>query len=227
MFQGPSMIWARPVVGVGSHHVMGITLPTIIGSTAAFALVNSEWKTTQPLHRMQATNSAQVPSHYRIAQNLCNVGRGFRYRVRFAVHNAPNSSHFFIGLVGTTGAVTSVHPPNSLQNAICIGYDTAAQGTPLSIFRNDASGGSTALSLGSYYTVHSAAAYELELSCVGSESRVDYIVRRLDISSIAEASSYFTTDLPVNSIWLTHYAQMTSMVTSTGQWDDMGFLLDT
>lgn len=227
MFQSPFMLYGRPTIGNNSMQMYGVAAPTVIGSRSAITLNNSAWKLTQPALLHQQTNSAQSPAHVRVAANLCNVGWGFRYRAKFAPHLAPNSSHFFIGLVGTTGAVTSVHPPTSLTNAIVIGYTNATQGAELSLYRNDGAGNAVALALGSYFTVHSLAAYELELSCVGSESRVDYVVRRLDISSIAEARSYFTTDIPPNSQWLTHYAQMTSMVTSTGQWHDLGFCLDT
>lgn len=227
MFQGASMIWMRPNAATSSWHLMGVTVPTVIGSATPFTLNNSEWKTTQALIRYQQTNSAQSPSHWRYANNAMNIGRGFRFRGRFAPNLCPNSSHFFFGLVGTTGAVTSVHPPSSLTNAIVVGYANAAQGTNLSLWRNDGSGNAVQLDLGSYFTATSAAAYELELSSVGSESRVNYVVRRLDISSISEAYSYFTSDIPSNSQWLMPYAQMTSMVTSTGQWDHMGVWWDT
>lgn len=216
----------RPALNTSSWHVYGLGLPTVVGTASPFALVNSEWKTTQPLMRMFAAQSVQVPSHLRVPSNIGNIGRGFRSRIRFAPNLVPNSSHFFIGLVGTTGVVNSVQPPSSLTNAIVIGWANASQGTPLSLYRNDANV-ATAVALSSYFTATSAAAFELELSCVGSEARVDYVVRRLDVSSIADASSFFTTSLPANSLFLTIYAQMTSMVTSRGEWDFISATIDT
>lgn len=226
MFTSPFMIGLRPITSTASWQQMGAVLPTVIGSAAPLALVNSEWKTTQALIRYAHNGSVQVPSHWRVGQNTVNIGRGFRWRGRFATHATPNSSHFFFGLVGTTGAVTSVHPPSSLTNAIVVGWAEAAS-PGLSLFRNDGSGAAVKLDLGSYFNASSFAAYELELSCVGSEARIDYVVRRLDISSIAEAYSYFTTDLPSNSQWLMPYAQLTTMVTSAAIWDHLGVAWDT
>lgn len=221
-FYSSNMIYLRPVSNVNSYHIMGVTFPTQLGSRQAFTQTNSEWKTTQPLHRHNPTNSAQNPIGWRIPNNQLNVGRGFRFRTRFGTHIAPNSSHFFVGLVGTTGAVASVYPPSSLTDGVVIGYDNGTMGAQLAIYANDASGAAVKRSLGSYFTVHSVAAYELELSCVGSEARVDYVVRRLDIGSISEVKSYFTADIPANSLWLAPYCQGVTMVTSAIYMDHLG-----
>ncbi len=226
---GPTIafaMWAKPTTSTASWALSGLPVPTQIGSWTGFTMVDSEFKTSQPLIRATQTQSAQVPVHWRIGAPVCNIGKGFRSVLRFAPHLAPNSSHFFAGLVNTTGAVTSVHPPSSLTNAIVLGWANAAQGTNLSIWRNDGSGNAVQLDLGSYFTATSASAYELELLAVGSEARVFYTVRRLDISSIADASSFFTTDIPPNSAWLSPYMQGTTMQTSGMVIDHLGFAVD-
>jgi hypothetical protein len=217
---------AKPITSTTSWVPWGLPLPTVVGSSQAVSMTNSEWKTSQPMIRYTQTGSAQSPVSWRIAAPICSIGQGFRAFFRFAPHNVPNSSHFFAGLVGTTGAVTSVHPPSSLTSAITVGWTNAAQGTNLSIWRNDAAGSAVQLDLGSYFTATSASAYELELIAVGSESRVFYNVRRLDIASIADASSFFTTDIPANSLYLSPYMHGCSMVTSAPQFDHLGFLVD-
>ncbi len=217
---------SKPITSTASWVPWGLPLPTIVGSVAPFTMTNSEWKTSQPLIRLTQTQSAQSPIHWRIAAPVCSIGQGFRSFFRFAPHLVPNSSHFFAGLVNTTGQVTSVHPPSSLTSAITIGWANAAQGTNLSIWRNDASGNAVQLDLGSYFTATSASAYELELIAVGSESRIFYNVRRLDISSIADASSYFTADIPANSAYLSPYMHGCSMVTSAPIFEHLGFGID-
>jgi hypothetical protein len=217
---------AKPITGTTSWVPWGLPLPTIVGSSQTQTMSNSSWKDTQPKIRYTTTQSAQSAVSWRIPTAICNIEQGFRAFFRFAPHNAPNSSHFFAGLVNTTGAVTSVHPPSSLTNAITVGWANGTQGAELSIWRNDASGAAVQLALGSYFTATSASAYELELIAVGSESRVFYNVRRLDISSIAEASSFFTTDIPPNSAWLSPYMHGCSMVTSAPQFDHLGFIVD-
>ncbi len=226
---GPTIMFAmalKPITGTGSWVPWGLPLPTQVGSWAAFPMVNSEYKTTLPLIRGTQTQSAQVAVSWRVPQPVCNVGNGFRALMRFAPHLAPNSSHFFTGLINTTGLVGSVHPPSSLTNGITIGWAEAAAGANLSIWRNDGSGSAVQLDLGSYFTVSSFSAFEFELLAVGSESRIFYTVRRMDISSIADASSFFTTDIPSNSAWLSPYMHGTSMVTSAIAVDHLGFAVD-
>ena len=90
-----------------------------------------------------------------------NGYQGYRYLTRFGFATAPNSSHFFIGLVNTTGAFNSVHPPSSLINGVVIGWANGALGSNLSIWRNDGSGNAVQLDLGGYakgYALDRAAA---------------------------------------------------------------------
>lgn len=226
---GPTIAFAmalKPITSTASWVPWGLPLPTLVGSWLGFTMVDSEYKTSQPLIRVNQAHSAQSPVAWRVAAPVCNIGKGFRSILRFAPHLVPNSSHFFAGLVNTTGAVTSVHPPSSLTNAIVLGWANAAQGTNLSIWRNDASGNAVQLDLGSYFTATSASAYELELMAVGSESKIYYTVRRLDVSSVADASSFFTTDIPPNSAWLSPYMQGVSMVTSSPFIDHLGYAVD-
>lgn len=226
---GPTIAFAmvqKPVTSTGSWWTSGLPLPTVIGSWAGFTMVDSEFKTSQPLIRGSSLGSAQNPVSWRIAAPVCNIGKGFRAVMRFAPHLAPNSSHFFAGLVNTTGAVASVHPPSSLTNGIVVGWANGAQGSNLSIWRNDGSGAATQLDLGSYFTATSASAYELELLTVGSEERVFYTVRRLDISSIEDVSSFFTTDIPTNSAWLSPYMHGVSMIAQAPNFEHLGFAVD-
>lgn len=226
MFAGPNMIGLKPVISSASLELFGMPIPTQVGSWIGFALVDSVWKTTQPMLRAASVGSAQTPVSMRVPTPICNVGRGFRARFRFAPHMATNSSHFFVGLVNTTGIVNSVHPPSSLFSAIVVGWAEAAS-PGMSIFRNDASGNAVKLDLGSFFNASSFAAYEAEFSCVGSEARIDYSIRRLDISSIADASSFFTTDIPPNSLFLSPYWHGVSMVTSAIGFDVLGVMVDT
>jgi len=133
---------------------------------------------------------------------------------RFGVVQAPNSSHFFVGLVNTTGAVNSVHPPTSLTQAIAIGWDGAGiSSANLAIYVSGA-GPATKLDLGSYFNINTAAWYEAEFFTQGNATRVEYTVRRLDVSSIADVSSYFTANIPSNSLYLSPYLHGATMATS-------------
>lgn len=162
-------------------------------------------------------NSAQNTLKWYVPSAICNIGQGFRATYRFGGLLTPNSSHFFFGLVNTTGAVASVHPPSSLTHALVIGWTgSAGAGTPpeLSLWRNDGSGNAVQLALGSYFTCSSDAWYEVEFVCMGNTNAIDYAVKRLDISSIADARSFFSSDLPSNSLWLSPYLNGATMVTS-------------
>lgn len=204
-------------LNVASWSWLGLRLPTQVGSVRASALTNSTWRTTQPRIRIGTANSVQVALKWYVPDAVVNVGQGFRATYRFGMLNTPNSSHFFIGLVNTTGAVASVHPPSSLTQAVVVGWTgSAGNATPpeLSLWYNDNSGNAVQRALGSYFTCSSDAWYEVELWCAGNTVALEYAVKRLDISSIADARSYLLADIPTNSAWLSPYMSGSPMVTS-------------
>lgn len=212
-----SQIGLLPNIATASWSWLGLRLPTQVGSWRALTLNNSNWRSTQPRILGGTANSAQNPVHWRVPDAICNVGAGFQYRQRFGIQNAPNSSHFFLGLINTTGAVASVHPPSSLTQAIVVGWtNLGGDATPpnLSVWRNDNAGNAVQWDLGSYFTANSDAWYELVLKCLGNTPAIECIVRRLDISSIADVSTIFTSDIPTNSAWLSPMMNGTTMVTS-------------
>jgi hypothetical protein len=211
-----SLNYVRPNSNVTSWHVLGSTLPTVVNSQIAGALTNSSWREQNARIRHACANSAQNPIEFRVAQPCVNVANGFRAVVRFGFALVPNSSHFFIGWINTTGAVASVHPPTSMTNMIGLGWANAGslQGTFLSLFWN-ASGVATYLSLGSYYNVNTQAWYEFEVRAdQPNTARLDWFVRRLDVSSVADVSSYLVANIPGNSLWLSPMLHGATMVTS-------------
>jgi hypothetical protein len=208
--------YIKPAANVTSWHVMGATLPTVVNSQIAGTLTNSSAREQNERIRLTQANSAQNPIEWRLAQPTVVVANGFRYSQRFGFAIVPNSSHWFMGLVNTTGAVTSVFPPSSLQNGIVVGWANAGslQGTNLSIWRANSASPAVQLDLGSYFNVNTQAWYEVEFTADPNNTRIDYTVRRLDVSSIADASSFFTTSIPGNSLWLSPYMHGSTMVTS-------------
>ena len=223
MFRRVSSVkYVRPTANVASWHVLGAILPTVVNSQIAGTLTNSSYRERNERIRLTQANSAQNPIEWRIPQPTFSEQAGYRFLARFGVGAMPNSSHFFIGAVGTTGAVASVHPPTSLTQAIVIGWDNAAYGSNLAIYRNTA-GTAVKLDLGSYFNINTQAMYEFEVDVKPLGARIDYVVRRLDVSSISEARSYFTTSLPSNSIWLSPFAHGSTMVASAMAVDHAGF----
>ena len=214
----------RPVANVISYHVMGATLPTRVGSNVAGTLTNSSFREANNRIRVTVGNSAQFPIHTRLAQPTVSGQNGYYASWRFGFAQVTNSSHFFLGWINTTGVVASVHPPSSLTNAIVVGWANAGslQGTNLSIWRNDGAGSAVQLDLGSYFNVNTQAFYEFNISQQPGNARIDYSVRRLDISSIADARSFFTTDIPPASLWLSPMLHGVSMVTSALAVEDGG-----
>ena len=210
----PRVKWVRPGGNVASWQPQGATVMTLINSSVAATLTNSSFRESQERIRQACANSAQNPIGVRLAQPTVSIGQGFRFVTRFGFATVPNSSHYFIGLVNTTGVLGSVHPPTSMMSMIGVGWANGALDSQLSIFTNDASGNAVGIALGSYFTVQTPAWYELELEAKPGVTRVDYTVRRLDVSSIPAIGSYFTADIPGNSLWLSPHVKGTTMVTS-------------
>jgi len=206
--------WIRAGMSINSWSVMGMAPPTLVGSHAAQTLTNSSLLQAQARQRVTVGSSVQFKVELRSPVADVSGQRGFRFSTRFGIWNLPNSSHFFLGLVGTTGTVNSVHPPTSLQNAFVIGH--SGSGTPgnLSLYRVNSSNVVTALDLGSYFTTNTVALYEFQVNVAPGDANWYYVVKRLDISSIADASSFFSTTLPDNSLWLSPMLHGASMVTS-------------
>lgn len=210
----PRVKWVRAAGNVSSWQSMGVTVPTLINSSVGATLTNSSFRESQERIRQGQANAAQNPIGLRIAQPAVSVGQGFRFLTRFGFATAPNSSHFFIGLCNTTGLYTSVHPPSSLISGIGVGWANGALNSELSIFTNDATGNAVSIALGSYYTVQTPAWYELELEAEIGTARIDYRVRRLDVSSIPPIGSYFTADIPGSSLWLSPHMFGSTMIAS-------------
>lgn len=210
----PRAKWVRAAGNVASWQPQGATVMTLINSSIAATLTNSSYRESQERIRQAQANSAQNPIGCRLAQPTVSVGQGFRFVTRFGFATVPNSSHYFIGLCNTTGLHTSVHPPSSIISGIGIGWANGALNSELSIFTNDNTGNAVSRALGSYYTVQTPAWYELELEAQAGVARIDYRVRRLDVSSIPTIGSYFTADIPGNSLWLSPHIFGATMVTS-------------
>jgi hypothetical protein len=206
---------AKPAANVTSYTVEGCTLPTRVGSDVAGTLTNSSWREQNARVRLTLGNSAQFPIEWRVAQPCVNIANGFKAIWRFGFAIVPNSSHFFLGWINTTAQVASVHPPSSMTNMVGVGWHNAGslQGTFLTLYWN-ASGTSTYYNLGSYFSINTQAWYEFELSALPNNTRVDWVARRLDISSIADVGSYLTANIPGNSLWLSPMIHGVSMVTS-------------
>ena len=223
---------AKATANITSWQVIGVTVPTMVSSAVAATLTNSSWREQNARIRLTMGNSAQQRSSLRIAQPCVNPANGYRFITRFGFNFAPNSSHFFVGMVNTTGAtVQSVNPPTSLTCGIVIGYDNGTVGSNLAIYTNGGSGSAIKRDLGSYFTVTTQAWYEFEIYqqplTSASSSRVDYTVRRLDISSIADVTSYFTTNFPSSQQWLNPYLDSCTMVNSAIATELGGFWWET
>lgn len=217
----------RPVANVASYSNIGTVLQTLVGSAQAATLTNSSWREQCARVRHTSPNSAQNPTGWRVAQPTVNIANGFRFAQRFGFASVPNSSHWFVGLVNTTGAVNSVHPPSSLTQGIVIGWANGGTAPNLSIWRNDGSGNAVQLDCGSYFTANTQAWYEFGLFAQPNDTQVAYLVQRLDVSSIADVTGVFTSDLPGNSLWLSPFWHGASMVTSALAIENGGTAWDT
>lgn len=212
-----------PVISVASIHIMGVPVPTALGTAAGQTLVNSSWRERQNRTRFTSTLSAGGPAHLRSAMAWMGAQGGGKFLTRFGFAIAPTSSHFFIGLIGTTGAVASIHPPTSMTNGLVIGYANSGLGCNLSVYRADSGAAPTVWDLGSYFTVRTDAWYELAIETQPNEGKWKVRVSRLDISSIADVSTSFTDNVPNTLSWMSpmmHSAtlQNSAMAPEWGGW---------
>jgi hypothetical protein len=207
----------RPNLNAITWTAIGLAVPTAVNTLVAAALTNSSYREQQERIRMTNANSANDGFSLRVANRTVCGQKGYRWTSRFGFAIVPNSSHFFIGLTTSTGAMGPLFPPSSLTNAIAIGWDNAGslQGTFLNIYAVNSNASTlTKLTLSSYFNVNTQAWYEFELYNQPGAARVDYTVRRLDVSSIPDVTSYFASGIPDSSLWLSPQMCGASMVTS-------------
>jgi hypothetical protein len=192
------------VTGTASLSIEGLPLPTAVCCVTAQTQNNSVYACAQPQISMRTATSASNPLHLRQTVPCVTGQRGFRAYFRIGFKTIVASQSLFLGLANTTGQVNSTHAPNSWINAVGIGFMGGIDAT-LRIFRNDGAGNAVETDLGSYFTVNSGTTIEFTLDQAPGDAGMFYAVRRLDISSIADVTGAFSTDLPPNSLWLNPY----------------------
>lgn len=214
-----------PVTGVASVSWEGMPVPTAVSCVTAWSMANSNYADAQPQVHYRTPGSSNGPLQLR--QTVPNISgqRGYRARVRFGLRQVPNSFSFFVGWVNTTGQVSSIHSPASLTNAIAVGVNAGNNTSELSFWRNDGAGSAVSLACGSFFTVRSDNFYEFEIYAQPGASRIDYRLRNLGVASVTEISSFFTTDIPPNSLWLSSYMHGFTGINSVlwVRWGGWGF----
>jgi len=203
-----------PVINTNSMQAYGVPVPTLVGSWLGQTLTNSSVRESQPRIRVTVADSAQFPAEVRLAQALVSGQRGFRYRTRFGFAATPVSAHFFVGLTNTTGQVNSVSPPTSMSSSIVIGFDANSSSQNLRIYHADSGAVASTYDLGSYFNVSTTAWYEFGVDVAPGDTNWWVRVRRLDISSVSDVNTFFSSNLPNNSLWLSPMLHQASMVTS-------------
>lgn len=216
--------YVRPQYSVNSWQFLGYPAPTKVGTDTFGTLSASSWLESSNRMKLTCGNSAQFPIHHRMAQPVVNIYNGFTFRWRFAVDIQPSSSHCFIGLINTTGVVNSVHPPTSMIAMIGVGWSPGSTQNNLRLYWNDAASIATYWDLGSYFSLQNTlSVYEMRLDARPKSGRIDYRIRRMDVSSIPDVNSYFTQFIPSNSAWLSPMMHAASMVTSAVALENLGY----
>jgi hypothetical protein len=210
---GNAIFYASPSAATGAPVCVGGTLVTANTISAPALATTNLWTSIQRKRFQTAATAASVTgmrTNYTQWWRGNAAGRGgFFWRSRFGQQLNIAGSQVFHGLCGSTGALaTTAGSVAALINSIGVGYDTTDANTGnWFLYRNDGVGSATKLNLGANAArslVNDG--FELIMFClphdgVNPQSIWVEIVRLNDGVVILPATE-FTTDLPVNTVFL-------------------------
>lgn len=162
--------------------------------------------------RLRSAGAAIAGSQASIRSTIVLVygSGGWRCVIRFGTPTAQATQRAFVGLVSVTGILPNANP-SALTNVVGVGYDSGA--TNLFILHNDAAGACTPVDLGVNFPVDTTSFYEMEIWMEPGSGVANY--RVLNIGTGAVATGVINTDLPADTVGLTHQAWCNSGVTAT------------
>ncbi len=189
-------VWGMQNTTVGTASTPTITTADLANSirrvrvtSAATANAASELRSTQPLVWRG---------------NASGLG-GFFYAVRFSINSTTANQRLFSGLMAATGATSTSTSPSSLVNMVGVGWDSADSN--LQMMANNNTGTAPKIDLGSSFPANNTSAvYELIMFAPPNGSTIGYRVSRLDTGDVT--SGTISTDLPQNTVVLTHHQYM-------------------
>jgi hypothetical protein len=146
---------------------------------------------------------------------------GFFFACRFAMTTTLANARAFVGLNGSTSALTNVDP-SSLATDLCgVGLDSASANWTM--MTNDNAGTCTTTDLGASYVKSATAMYELTMYCPPNGTDIFW---QIDIVGTTTTSSgtFLNTNLPRNTIFLTPYIWITNNATASAAQIEMSRL---
>lgn len=127
---------------------------------------------------------------------------GFRFTCTFSTQSSVTNQRAFVGLNGSTGAITGAFVPSNQTDCILFAYDDGQ--TTWRIMHNDGSGTCTAVDLGANFPVTPDEIYTVQFTALPGGSVVTYRVERLSTGDVAEGT--LSSNLPATTTALTTHA---------------------
>lgn len=183
---------------------------TTVGTASTPKITSADMANMMRRVRVTSATTANSASELRSTQPLVGRGSvaglgGFFYAVRFSINSTTANQRLFSGLTAATGATSTSAAPSSLVNMVGVGWDSTDAN--LHIMSNDNTGTATKVDLGSSFPTNTiAAVYELIMFAPPNGSTIGYRVTRLDTG--AATSGTLSSDLPQNTVVLTHHQYM-------------------
>lgn len=185
---------------------IGTAAFTAVGTVSHPTLAAGSLRASTRRALVTSAGTANSASELRVAATRCWRGDapgqgGFFAVFRFGCSSAVSGQRLFVGLTGSTGAISTTQDPVALTS--CIGIGNAAGDATLQILTNDASGTCTKTDLGASFPVPSSvnnAIYELTLFAKSNDAEIGWRVVRLDTGDVAAGT--ITADLPPSTTFL-------------------------
>ena len=183
---------------------------TTVGTASTPTITSADMANMMRRVRVTSATTANSASELRSTQPLVGRGSvaglgGFFYAVRFSINSTTANQRLFSGLTAATGATSTSAAPSSLVNMVGVGWDSTDAN--LQIMSNDNTGTATKVDLGSSFPTNTTAAvYELIMFAPPNGSTIGYRVTRLDTGAVT--SGTLSSDLPQNTVVLTHHQYM-------------------
>lgn len=191
-----------------------VTAPTAVPiNTGAFytSLTRARWSTTATAG---TGNGLRVNSLANFMSSTANMG-GFFMVARWGLAVDSGTTRLFVGMAGTSAALSAAVNPSALTNTIGFGAD--AGDANLSVIHNDGSGTATKIGLGSSFPVAPVATnfYETRIfAASGGGQSVNWSITRLNDGTFSQFTTPLTTKIPALNTTLTPHTHVANGTTA-------------
>lgn len=191
---------------------------TTVGTVGHPALANTNFLTSMRRVSFLSANPGGSMTGARGVETMAWRGNaaglgGFFFACRFALTTQGTNCRAFIGLNGSTSALTNADPSTLATDLCGIGLDSAS--TNWTMMCNDNAGSCTTTDLGASFVKSTTTVFEVRMYCAPNGSDI-FWETVIPATGTASSGTFLNTNIPRNTVFLNPYVWMSNTATAGG-----------